>query len=96
MPYTAAKDQFSSDKRHVPDQANAAVAVTPNDSTDLTNYAKALYIGVTGDVTIIPKKNADGAPILFKAHPVGYLPVETRRVMATGTAATNIVALIDV
>lgn len=65
------------------------VAVTPNDTT-VINFA-ALYIGVAGDVTIMPYDST--TPVLFKSHPAGYFPNAGARVMAAGTAATNIVAL---
>src|SRR5512146_2570067 len=75
-----------------------ALAVTPSDTKDLTDatgdampcYAKALYVGVTGDVKVIPAGHtADDTGVTFTAHPVGYLPVQVRRVFATGTTATN-------
>lgn len=85
--------------------ARRSIAVTPSDTKDVTNstgdnapyYAKALYIGVTGDVVIIsPTDNGNpGTAILFKAVPVGWFPVQARRVMATNTTATNIVGLYD-
>ena len=75
-------------------QARSAATVSPSDSADLVPFAKALYIGVAGDVTILPANATDTSQtVLFKAHPVGYMPVQCRRVMNTGTAATNIVAL---
>lgn len=68
-----------------------AAAVTTSDSADLTTIpARALYIGVTGDVKV---DMASGATVTFKAAPVGLLRVEVRRVYATGTTATNILAL---
>lgn len=66
-----------------------AVAVTPSDITILA-FA-ALYIGVTGDVEILPFNSI--TPVVFKAVPVGMLPVSGQKVMATNTTATNIVAL---
>ena len=87
------------------DQARLAFAVTPDDNNDLQHssgtpsYAKGLYIGVTGDVAVITagdkSSNLAGTSVTFKAHPVGYMPVQVRRVMNTGTTAQNIVALMD-
>lgn len=71
--------------------AQHAAAVTPSDSTDLTTSARSLYIGVSGDVTL--DTVGGETTILFKAAPVGILPVRAQRVRATGTTATNIVAL---
>jgi hypothetical protein len=66
-----------------------AVAVTPSDTTIVG--CRSLYIGVTGDVTLDLPGGATS--VLFKAVPVGILPVAALRVKATGTAATNIVAI---
>lgn len=71
--------------------ATEAVAVTPSDGADLAQATRALYIGVTGDVTVDMAES--GSTILFKAVPVGILPVRVKRVRATGTTATNILAL---
>lgn len=66
-----------------------AFAVTPVDGSD--NIASALYIGVTGDVAVIPQGQTGS--VIFKAHPVGYMPVRVTRVLSTGTTATNILGL---
>lgn len=75
--------------------ARRAEAVTPSDTVDLTAYAKALYVGVSGDVKLIPAGAAGGAAVTLKNHPVGYLPVQCSRVLATGTTAASLVALYD-
>ena len=84
-------DRFTSTPEKLTDQASSALAVTPSDSVDLANAPKALYIGVTGDITM--RLANDTASVLFKAVPVGVLPVRPLRVYATGTTATNILAL---
>lgn len=63
-----------------------AVAVTPG-TTNL-GTTRALYIGVSGDVTVTM---ASGASVTFKAAPVGILPVQVTQV--TAATATNILAL---
>lgn len=70
--------------------ATRAAAVTPNDSTDLATDARALYIGTTGNVSVI---TAGGDTVTFTAVPVGLLPVSVSRVRSTGTTASNILAL---
>jgi hypothetical protein len=50
-----------------------------------------LYIGVSGDVKIDSAGGETG--IVLKAVAVGKLEVEATKVYATGTTATNIVAL---
>ena len=65
-------------------------AVTASDSTLYAGFG--LYVGVTGDVTAVP--SGGGAAVLFKAVPAGaILPISVIRVNATGTTASQIVAL---
>lgn len=72
--------------------SGAAVAVTPNDSTDLTNTSRGLFVGTGGDVVVIFDK--DTSSVTLKNIVSGsVLPVRIRRVLATGTTALNIVAL---
>lgn len=67
-----------------------AVAVTPSDTVDLANVAKRLWVGGTGNVTLI---TVGGETVEYAAVPAGtYLQVRASRVKSTGTTATNIVA----
>lgn len=70
-----------------------AASVTPNDSADLARVAtRGLYIGGDGDITVT--MSGDSANVTFSGLAVGtILPVRVDRVLATGTTATNIVAL---
>ena len=71
--------------------AKKAIAVTPHDTNLLTNgLCRALYIGGTGALVV---RMADGGDATFAAVPVGVLSIQVDRVYATGTGATNIVAL---
>jgi len=71
--------------------ATDAVAVTPHDSNELTNWCRALYIGGAGNVTVITIK---GTTVAFVAVPAGtILPIRCKIVKSTGTTATSIVAL---
>lgn len=72
------------------DPAEGAYAITPSDSTTLTN-CRALYIGVSGDVAVVTRRRA--ASVIFKSVPIGVLPVQCVQVLSTGTTATNILAL---
>jgi hypothetical protein len=69
--------------------ASGAIAITPSDTVTIGG-CRAIYVGVTGDITI---DTANQTGILFKSVPVGILPVAPLRVKATGTTATNMVAL---
>jgi len=67
-----------------------AAAVSPSDTVDLTNVTRAIYIGVTGDVTLI---TANSETVLLKGALAGsVIRVQASRIKATGTTATNLVA----
>lgn len=77
-----------------------AAAITPSDTAPVAIgpaalYARALYVGVAGDLTVIMSddRSIAGVPVTFKNAPVGYHPLQVRMVMATGTAASSIVGL---
>lgn len=73
---------------------NKSETVTPSDATDLTGgLTLALYIGGAGTVTVVYQ---DGRTQQFTATAGLTLPVSIKRVNATGTAATNMVALYSV
>lgn len=66
--------------------------ITPSDGTDLAFRCRALYVGTAGNVSVLA---ADGSTaVVFKNVPSGsVLMIRTTRVRATGTTATDIVAL---
>jgi hypothetical protein len=67
-------------------------AITPNDSTDLpVAPCRGIYVGVTGDVTVDIGNDTN---VTYKNAPQGQvLAVQATRVRATGTTATDLVAL---
>lgn len=70
--------------------ANAA-AVTTNDTTDLSASTRALYVGGAGNVKV---DLVGSGTVTFSGVPAGsYLHIKVKRVWATGTTATNILAL---
>ncbi|MDF2902421.1 MAG: hypothetical protein K0S25_59 [Bacillus sp. (in: firmicutes)] len=74
----------------VQSNATQAVAVVPNDATILT-ATKGLYIGISGDVVVTM---ANGQDATFKSLAVGMIhPISVTKVKATGTTATNILAV---
>lgn len=85
-------DIFARWKKTMESPADIAVAVTPDNDNDLEFTTRGLYIGVTGDVTVHMKGST--TPVTF----VGMLggvehPERVDRVLATGTTATDILAL---
>lgn len=72
------------------DPSGSQTEVTPSDSTTLATY-RSLYVGTGGNVTIL---NKTGQTVLFtNVGPGSILPVLGTKVLATGTTASNIVAL---
>lgn len=94
MPYDSSQDRTQG-KPSTPYQARKAKAVTPSDTADLSPYAKAIYVGGAGDVRCILVDSSDLEAVTFVGMAVGWHPIQVRRVFATGTTATNIVAVWD-
>lgn len=70
--------------------ASGAEPVTPDDTAELTNMSRALYVGVAGNLSVLMR---DGSTGVFLTAGVGYHPLRVRRVNLTGTTAANIVSL---
>ena len=68
--------------------ARKQLAITPNDSTDLVDVPKALWVGVGGTLTTIA---VDDTASVQRTVPQGYVLLRVRRVLATGTTASGIV-----
>lgn len=66
-------------------------AVTPNNGVDLPFITRALHIGGAGTLAVVCPDT--GATISFTVVAGQILPIQTARVMSTGTTATLIVAL---
>lgn len=87
-----ATDQFSYTSETVFAPADNAVAVTPNDSTDLTYVTRAVYVGGTGNMVVTMA--GGGSNVTFTGIPAGsVLPIRVSRILSTSTTATSIVAL---
>lgn len=70
--------------------APSGASITPNDTTDLPRLAR-LYVGVSGDIAVILANDTVAIPL--KNVPVGYQPLIVKRVLATGTTASELIAL---
>lgn len=72
--------------------ASAPYMVTPHDSTALPAVPKALYVGTGG--TIVLRGMAGSSDVTFRNVANGQIiDVRASHVRATGTTATDIVAL---
>lgn len=67
--------------------------VTPSDTVAVNKDTRALYVGTGGNVAVV-SEDALSTTITFMNVASGtILPIAPRRVMATGTTASNILAL---
>ena len=57
------------------------------------NQACVLYVGTTGNLAVKMAGDTSREEVRFKAAAVGYHPLQVIRVKATGTTATDIIAL---
>lgn len=76
------------------DPANEARVLTPNDGTPgvISEPPRSIYVGSGGDITM--QGMDDNAPKLWKNVPAGsILPFRVKKIMATGTTATNLLGL---
>lgn len=72
-------------------RASDGFAITPDDSNDLAVDAGSIYVGVTGNIALV---TVGGTTLTFLAVQAGsILAVKARRVLATGTTATNLIGL---
>lgn len=102
--YDVNKDRWAVSLNPGPHQpARLAIAVTPSDTKDVTDatgdnapcYASYLYVGVSGNIQITAagdnSASGAGTAVLYSNVPVGWFPVQVRRVWATNTTASGIV-----
>lgn len=71
--------------------ARKAVAITPADGSDLTEYTRGIYVGVSGDVKV---DLVEEGTVTFVGLAAGVIhPIAAKRVYATGTSATIILGI---
>jgi hypothetical protein len=71
--------------------ARHAFAATPSDVTDLSEETRAIYVGGSGDLSVVM---VSGAEAMFAGVVAGtVLPVRAIRIKATGTTATQLLGL---
>jgi hypothetical protein len=78
-------DTFKNHTRSLTSPPEHAVAILPQDGTDLPVVTRALYVGTGGDVAV---RMLDGSVVTLSNVPSGtLLPLRIDRVLATGTSA---------
>lgn len=68
--------------------AIGGVAITPNDSTDLTEVIRSVTLNAGGTLSFI--SSVDGQTYTTADLPAGTYPLFAQRIRATGTTATGI------
>jgi hypothetical protein len=65
--------------------------LTPSDTADLVRFTDAILVGGAGDVAAVMQNNR---AVTLTGLPAGaWVPIKARRINATGTTATALVAL---
>ncbi len=82
---------FSGKRGHLNGSVVDMLPVTPSNVTDLSQVAIGLYVTVAGDVTF---HNVDGVSRTITVPDNFYLICSVSRVLATGTTATGIHAML--
>lgn len=88
---TAPADRFAHSTDAVSTPARRAFAVVPSDSEPIAILPKALLIGGAGTLILRPVDSP--ADVVIPAAAGQLLPIRASHVRATGTTATQIVAL---
>lgn len=85
-------DQFSYFPKTPYSPGTKAVAVVPDNTAEITDTPKALYVGSGGDIVM---RGIDStADVTWKNVQAGsFLPFRPRFIRATGTTATDILAI---
>lgn len=87
----AANDPYRDRMQTPTAPARKAFAITPSDTEDVATVPRSIYVGVEGDIAIIMAD--DNASVTLKGAS-GLIPAMVRRVLETGTTATDIVGII--
>ena len=86
------QDRYDGHANSLEGPASHGFAIVPNDSTDLGEVTRALYVGIGGTLTVILQS---GAELVLQGIVAGtLLPLRVRRLKATGTSASAIVGLV--
>jgi len=87
-----ATNKFGQGENATQAPATRAVAITPHDTTELTETTRAIYVGGAGN--IVMTLEGDTAAVTFVSVSSGsILPVRAKLVKSTSTTATSLVAL---
>jgi hypothetical protein len=69
---------------------NLFAPITPSDTDNISLSITGLYVGTSGDLNIVPQNGDDS--VMLRNVPVGQIRIAPRKILATGTTASNIIA----
>lgn len=85
-------DRFSNVQPSLAGPAFSGFPITPDDSLDLPETTRAVYVGQGGDLAVVM---ASGAALVLADVTAGsLLPLRVSRVLATGTTAGFLAGLV--
>lgn len=83
-------DQYANDQVPIGGPAQHAALITPDDSNDLANYSRAIYVGGAGAMKVT---TVGGETLLISGLLAGHVyPLRVKRIWSTTTTATLIQA----
>ncbi len=86
-------DKYKNALRTIDSVCEDADNIVPNDAVDLPRTSRALYVGSTGDITV-QLVNSVTSITLKNVVAGSLLPLRIKRVFATSTTATALIALL--
>jgi hypothetical protein len=85
-------DRYSGQAKSYSAPADDGFAIVPNDTTELPEVTRAIYVGTGGNIAV---RMASGATLTFANVAGGsLLPARVTRVLAAGTTADQIIGLV--
>jgi len=85
-------DRFANTQSSLSSPASSGFSVTPSDADSLAETSRALYVGASGNLAV---RMLSGEVLNLANVPAGcVLPLRVTAVLATGTTASAIAALV--
>ncbi len=85
-------DRFANTQSSLSSPASSGFAVTPSDSAGFSETSRAIYVGSGGNLSV---RMLSGEVLTLANVPTGLLlPLRATAVLATGTTASAITALV--
>ena len=82
-------EDFTSNTLRILAPISDGMEVTPNDNVDLPQVTRSIYVGTSGNLSVVMKS---GSILNYTNVPVGRHAIRVTRVRDTGTTAGGIVA----